>query len=498
MSSDTAPSGDSPNNPGAPAFPPAIGGYRITRLLGCGGMGEVFAAVDPRLGREVAVKRMHAGLTGVPAAVARCRREGQLGARVTHDNVVPVYHAGEDAGLPFLVMPLLRGESLRDRVRNSGRLGPREAARVGREAALGLAAAHRAGLVHRDVSPGNVWLEPVGGGRVRAMILDFGLARTAECPDLTDPSAPLGTPNYRSPEQGRGEDADTRSDLYGLGATLVFAATARPPSADARVGGRLGRVLARLMHPDRDRRPASAEEAARLLAGCQRRPWGRLAGAAALALLALTAVAWAAVAPEGALLRVAEFEVLHFAANDPAAPAGVDPRGVLGRDSFRPRRGDQIEIRSSLSAKGYAYVIAFNPDRSVVLCHPATEDAPPPRAEVAAYPGPADGKVRWGLTDGVGPIVFAVVASDTPLPAFAEWMKAHGPPPWRADVAFADGAVYVDDGIAPDVFNARRPMGNTRGKGDPAPDRAPMAELAGWLRRAAGDASVRLFGFRVR
>jgi eukaryotic-like serine/threonine-protein kinase len=141
-----------------------LGGYRVLKVLGRGGMGVVFEADDPVLGRRVALKVLKPSLATLPAARECFLREGQACAKVEHPHVVRVYRAGEQDGVAYLAMEFLRGESLADRLKREGPLPPGEVVRIGREVAQGLAAAHSHGLVHRDVKPANVWLEQ-GTGR---------------------------------------------------------------------------------------------------------------------------------------------------------------------------------------------------------------------------------------------------------------------------------------------------------------------------------------------
>src|SRR5262249_35038997 len=149
--------------------------------------------------RPVALKALLPALSASPSCRARFLREAQAAAALQHDHVVTVYQVGEDRGVPFLAMQLLEGETLEARLRRSGRLPLRTALRVGREIAEGLAAAHARQLIHRDVKPGNIWLE---AGRDRVKILDFGLARAArEESHLTQSGAVMGTPAYMAPEQ---------------------------------------------------------------------------------------------------------------------------------------------------------------------------------------------------------------------------------------------------------------------------------------------------------
>src|SRR5207247_654376 len=193
--------------------------YRPLQVLGQGGMGTVYLARDTRLHREVALKTLRPELAANAQAKERFLREARLAASIEHDNIVHIYHVGEDRGIPFLAMQLLRGTSLEDLLKRSPVLKIKQVLRVGIQIAEGLAAAHQRGLIHRDIKPGNIWLEPTGGGRVK--ILDFGLARvTAGEIGITQSGTILGTPAYMPPEQARGEKVDHRCDLYSLGCVL--------------------------------------------------------------------------------------------------------------------------------------------------------------------------------------------------------------------------------------------------------------------------------------
>jgi serine/threonine protein kinase len=205
----------------------ALGPYRIVGVLGTGGMGIVLKAEDPQLNRSVAVKMLKPGLVATSAARQRFLREARAAAAVINDHIVPIYHVGEDRGVPYLVMPLLVGETLEMRFKREGRLPLAEVLRIGREAATGLAAAHDRGLVHRDIKPGNLWLD-AGSGRVH--ILDFGLARIEEeNSQLSQADRPIGTPGYMAPEQARGETAGPRADLFSLGCILYRLSTGAAP-----------------------------------------------------------------------------------------------------------------------------------------------------------------------------------------------------------------------------------------------------------------------------
>jgi serine/threonine-protein kinase len=202
-----------------------LSGYRVDGLIGRGGMGVVYRGIDLRLGRPVAIKLIAAERAGDPIVRRRFEREARLMASLEHPNVLPVYAAGEQDGSLFLVMRYVDGIDLAALLRAEGRLPPSRAARIADQLAQALDAAHGAGLVHRDVKPANVLL---AGDHV--YLGDFGLGRAVEASThLTDSGEWLGTVDFCSPEQLRGERTDARSDVYGLGCLLHTALTGVPP-----------------------------------------------------------------------------------------------------------------------------------------------------------------------------------------------------------------------------------------------------------------------------
>ncbi len=203
-----------------------LGNYEIKGVLGRGGMGIVLKAFDPALHRNVAIKVLSASLATSAAARRRFLREARAAAAVVHEHVVAVYAVVESSGLPFLVMEYVPGRSLQERLDRQGPLSLPEILRIGMQTASGLAAAHAQGLVHRDVKPANILLED---GIERVRLTDFGLARAAADAALTRSGIIAGTPYYMSPEQARGESADSRSDLFSLGSTLYAACAGHPP-----------------------------------------------------------------------------------------------------------------------------------------------------------------------------------------------------------------------------------------------------------------------------
>ncbi|MGH9473257.1 MAG: WD40 repeat domain-containing serine/threonine protein kinase [Terriglobales bacterium] len=215
-----------------------LGPYEIVGTLGAGGMGEVYRARDPRLGREVAVKVLPAAMAGDAQALRRMEQEARAIAALNHPNLLSVHELGQTPeGLPYIVSELLEGESLRERLR-SGALGQRRAVEYAIQIARGLAAAHDKGIVHRDLKPENIFV--CGDGRIK--ILDFGLAKlsaavsaedvTAAGPGAgTAPGVVLGTMGYMAPEQVRGQATDARSDIFSFGAVLYEMLAGRRPFA---------------------------------------------------------------------------------------------------------------------------------------------------------------------------------------------------------------------------------------------------------------------------
>ena len=200
--------------------------YRLESEIGAGGMGRVWRAQDVRLDREVAVKTVDLAGATDPAVAERFRREIILTAKLASPYTVTVFDGGLDGRTAYLVMELLRGESLADAIARRGPLGLGQTLDVARQVVLGLAAAHAVGLVHRDIKPANVML---GGSGVK--LLDFGIAQLTGQADahLTQPSVTIGTAAYMSPEQAAGRRVEAATDLYALGCLIMTMYTGRPP-----------------------------------------------------------------------------------------------------------------------------------------------------------------------------------------------------------------------------------------------------------------------------
>jgi WD40 repeat protein len=244
-----------------------LGGFRVVGLLGKGGMGAVFAAEDPLLNRPVALKVMRPELLTQPDARERFLREARAAAAIEHDNIVPVWQVGDDNGSLFLTMPLLKGESLQARLSPAKALSVGAALQVAREVAAGLAAAHAAGLIHRDVKPGNLWLDAGDGphGFRKVRVLDFGLARLGSDDAHLTGNAIVGTPAYMAPEQARGKPVDARTDLFSLGGVLYRCLTGRQPFLGSNAYEVLAALIADEPPPVRELNPDVPEPLAALV-----------------------------------------------------------------------------------------------------------------------------------------------------------------------------------------------------------------------------------------
>jgi serine/threonine protein kinase len=260
--------------------------YEVLEVVGRGGTGVVLRARDTKLSRVVALKVLAAPLAASGTARRRFAREARAAAAVRDEHVVAIHAVRDDAPLPYMVMEFIDGCNLEALLRQGGPPGVKEVLRIGIQIAAGLAAAHRLGLVHRDVKPANILLE---NGVQRVKLTDFGLARAADDASLTQTGLIAGTPLYMAPEQANGEPLDPRADLFSLGSVLYELCTGRPafraPTTAAvihrvcdetprpirevnpEVPGSLCRLIERLHAKKPDDRPTTATEVADLLAG---------------------------------------------------------------------------------------------------------------------------------------------------------------------------------------------------------------------------------------
>ena len=207
-----------------------LGRYQIEAVIGQGGMAAVYRAFDPALQRHVALKVLYPQYLSDTDLVERFRREAVTAARLDHPHIAPIYDVGEAGGLVYLALKLLPGPSLADRLQHEGRLPPAEVVTLAVDIAAALDEAHRQGVVHRDIKPGNVLFD----SHMRAVLTDFGIAKSLDAPGLTASSVIIGTPDYIAPEQidpslAPGRQLDGRADIYAFGALLYRTLTGRRP-----------------------------------------------------------------------------------------------------------------------------------------------------------------------------------------------------------------------------------------------------------------------------
>jgi hypothetical protein len=388
-------------------------------------------------------------------------------------------------------------------------------------------------------------------------VLDLGLARwreeVAPGDDLTGAGRFIGTPNFVAPEQARSAaEADIRADLYGLGGTLFYLLTGRAPFAHHQDGGArvkahqeeappdvrslrpevpaaLSELVGRLLAKRPEDRPQTAAAVADALAelverhrpadpplpappvptpggGASRRPWLAAGAFGLMAVLGLGVLLLGRGRPgQGSLrgdpestylaaakVQVVSLDVKHFANVNGQFD---QPRGVLGKDSFASRQGDSVTVEGRLSQPAYAYIVAFRPDGIAEVCFPESEDEPPPLTDRPRYPTAASRGVNYGLDEGAGLQVFALVVSSRRLPPYKEWQARQGAGPWKRS-ATPPGVVWRDDGTDIVAVTVDDPTGQ-RTKGREVSGKTTVVKLTDWLRRAPEVAAVAAVGFPV-
>jgi serine/threonine-protein kinase len=365
------------------------GRYQIQRLLGAGGMAAVWSGRDLRLDRQVAIKEVSGEGLRQPMAVERFEREAQAVGRLQHPNVVSVYDVGAQDGVPYLVMELVEGATVAQLLAD-GPLPVADALSVAAQVCDGLAAAHAAGVIHRDVKPANLIVTPGGV----AKICDFGVARLLDSGgtgNLTRPAMAMGSPSYMAPEQINGGPVDPRTDLYGLGCTFYALLTGEPPFTG---GGPLGIVHQHITTPPqplRLRRPEVPPAVEALVADLlAKAPDDRPPDAAAVrARIAAAQTDPPAVTPSTLLRSAVMAHVEAARATFAHAGAGVAPRSGTKAESPAPTR----KLRHwAIAAVAGAVLIA-----SVIAI-----------AVPVVFSGTGDAAARWS---GPGP---ATAAAPTP------------------------------------------------------------------------------------
>jgi hypothetical protein len=436
-------------------------------------MGLVLLARDPRLRRQVAIKVMRPEVALLPGAKERFLREARAAAEVEHERVITIYHVGEAVGRPYLVMPLLRGESLAGRLRREPALPLPEVLRLGRDMAEGLAAAHARGLIHRDVKPANVWLEAAGDDPARpprVKLLDFGLARprpekdAARSRELTQTGLVVGTPSYMAPEQALGANVDARADLFSLGVVLYQMSTGRrPPSglellqdtalgppdlraANPAVPPGLSSLVRRLLARTPEGRPESAAAVAEELRKLEAAgtagadvPTESFRGAMPAAPpprptrrrnLALAALLLAAVTGVGVWLAVRKPAVptpggpVAFKGDITALLTSLKDRkfdlSLRDPDALPAREGYQFRIEARVEPAAYVYILAIDEEGKAMPLYPwqpgQWDTRPTEEQRVGNVSLPANEGFGWTITERKeGMMALVMLARRTPL-----------------------------------------------------------------------------------
>jgi serine/threonine-protein kinase len=340
------------------------GRFRLDEQVGSGGMSTVYRAFDEKLERDVAIKLMHRSLSGDPLQLERFRREARAAARLSHPHVVAVIDAGEDEGHPYIVFEFVDGETLKARMKRLGPLPVVEAVAYAIEIGRALAAAHSERIVHRDVKPQNVLIDPEG----RAKVTDFGIARSLEDGGLTVTGRVLGTTDYVSPEQALGEDVGEQSDVYSLGVVLYeMLAGALPFSADSQVGVAMKHVQEPMPDVQRRRPEVSASLAAVIDRATAKQVENRYA--------TVDEMVWdleQALAIEAARAGEATGEATAVLRALPNETAEIAPERLR-----RPRRVLALTVGAALAAAVVAILVATNIRRDDDE-QPAAAPAPAP------------------------------------------------------------------------------------------------------------------------
>ncbi len=354
-----------------------LGPYEILAAIGAGGMGEVYRARDPRLGRDVAIKVLPGSFSSDPDRLKRFEQEARAAGILNHPNITAVYDVGADpSGAPFVVQELLEGETLRAEL-SGGRFAPRKAIDDAIQIAQGLAAAHDKGIVHRDLKPENLFVTRDG----RVKILDFGLAKltqvesaggTSRLPTATEPGIIMGTLGYMSPEQVKGEPADERSDIFALGAILYEMLSGRR----AFEGGSTGEAMAAILRedpPDPSQTNRNVSPGLdRLVRHClEKNPERRFQSARDLAYDLETLSTSSGAAPSSALPAPRRRWTIPL-----AAAAFLAICGVLGFELLRLRKEAPVSYTRLTFRRGTVYSARFAPDGQTVVYSAAWEGEP--------------------------------------------------------------------------------------------------------------------------
>jgi serine/threonine-protein kinase len=344
------------------AQPRLLGGrYQVGELLGYGGMAEVHRGRDLRLGRDVAIKTLRNDLARDQTFQLRFRREAQNAASLNHPAIVAVYDTGEERGpageeLPYIVMEFVNGRTLKEVLTAEGRLMPRRALEIVADICAAIEFSHRHGIIHRDIKPGNVMLTQTG----QIKVMDFGIARAlaSGASTMTQTSAVIGTAQYLSPEQARGEPVDARSDVYSTGCVLFELLTGHPPFVgDNPVSVAYQHVREDPKPPSMSNRDVSPDVDAVVLKALAKNPLNRYQSAGEMRADIMRAVAGRPVA---AVPVMTEDQMTAMMAPPTQTRPGPPPSRQPARSSQRKRRKNSAGLVAVLSILGLLAVAALS------------------------------------------------------------------------------------------------------------------------------------------
>lgn len=352
--------------------------YEIVRLLGQGGMGAVYQAHDKELERQVAIKVIRADMAANPEILRRFKQELILARQITHKNVIRIFDLGQADGVKFITMEYIEGENLQIVLRRKKKLGPAEAANILAQVCRALEAAHNEGVIHRDLKPQNIMLDKTG----RAYVMDFGIARSMLGVGMTQTGALIGTPDYMSPEQAKGQSLDARSDLFSVGIIFYEMLSGQVPfNADTTMGklwmrtnvparplGELDKTIPqplsdiarKCLEIDPQKRFASAAELLQHIEMWQ-------GPAAGTRIIAAPTAAWPAYTKwVAASLGVAVIAgILFFRSRISPLPVGPHPPVTLLIADFDNKTGDPVfdgtlEPMLGIALEGAPFISSFN------------------------------------------------------------------------------------------------------------------------------------------
>ena len=435
------------------------GRYRLVERLATGGMGSVHRALDEVLDRPVAVKLLKPRLLDDPTFLERFRREARAAAAVVHPNVAAVYDYGEADDHAYIVMELVEGETLAQRIDRRGALPWREAFTIGEQVAQALAAAHALGLVHRDIKPANILLGRDG----QVKVTDFGIALAAQATTLTRTGVILGSASYVAPEQAQGGDVGPTADLYALGCVLYEAVTDAPPyQGPSPVAVASQHVSAPVPDPRRLRPDLPLEVAAVTIRAMAKDPARRFASAGELAGVLHAAVRQAG--PQRPATAVGQGGIL------PAA-AGYDDRGDAEARARVRRAATPIPATAAPAPRPAGPAAALPPAPPAAAVASGNGAPPPPadHADHADHAGPpadhADHADQGGPPAGAGrpaprgllgrAVALTLAAAALLVPAWLWYQGSHqeraGQPAARTPPASPPAGVAAERVAVPDV-----------------------------------------------